>query len=305
MSDDIVKKLIEDAAAGYNVRDEVKRQHEIDLARQASRTKTLSEAITEMTWTCKHCGQTHPPVAMIDPETNQPYELRGRPVYIPVRECQCETVQAQQEARAKAEFDYAKATHRAWLENERAWQAYDTEWPAEAEAQARLRVVKQRVFDWYMQPYTDGGASGLLLAGHCGCGKTMLLRAVYRAYGNQGKPVKLVTEPELVSKITDRTLDTYFTTDCKLAKVLILDDLGREEFDQYSGWIQNRLQSFYFTVLEGRAAGCYTLASTNHRLEELTVKMGGAAIDRLQHSIGSRDNWLTMWDVPSYRIKDF
>lgn len=295
-----VNRLLQQAQENYKpvstakqieqmVRRERERLHEEQTARDAR--------VANMFWQCEYCQTVHKPRPVVDLETGQPYDFNGRIVYVPVSECPCDGYQAAKRQRDNDAAEKCAANKIAWLEREAEWQSHDTEWPQSAEHKARLRMTKQRVYDWYMQE-----TKGLMLAGDYGCGKSRLLKIVTRAYGNQGIRAIFITEPDIVAKIKARALDEWFVSDCKLAKVLVIDDIGREQFDQYSGWIKNSMQSFYFTILEKRAnADVYTLFSTNRQVSDLAEYIGGAAFDRLMHIVGSQDNVVNLFGVPSYR----
>ena len=173
-------------------------------------------------------------------------------------------------------------------------------------AKAQLRAAKTKLRDWYLS--SKGGGGGLLIAGHFGAGKSHLLKAVSRAFQRQGIKALFYDEYQILERLKERSDE--LVRRCRRAEILVLDDLGRADFDQYTTWKQHDLQAFYFRVLEGRAGqGLSTLFSSNRKAAELEKRVGEAVMDRIYDIISDPKqqaaNWISLWDVPSHRRRFF
>jgi DNA replication protein DnaC len=296
-----IQNLLAAAGANYtplSLEDEIirdrRRQAEAAQKRAAERAAQREAAM----WQCDFCHVIYPP-------RKHPHPLKpGEIVLKKVVTCDCQGFQqAQEQARRQAEAARL-ARHLAFLETEPLFVDFETEWPDTEQARAQLRQAKSKVYDWYRAYPQTGG--GLLLAGEYGCGKSDLLRAVVRAFGRQGMAVAFYNEAQILEHVESQERKGEFTRRCGAARILVLDDIGRLDFDPYSGWKQNLLQTFYFQILERRANDQVgTLFSTNRYAADLEQRIGGAAMDRIFAVVGAPDTWIGMWQVPSRRRRHF
>lgn len=297
-----IKEMLTSAAANapqLTTQQYLEREHNRAIEAAKRREREWAEMRERLTWLCPYCGKVHQP-------TEQAHPLRDEIVLVrPPDVCDCpKSQQARDLAQREAEAAVQRR-HVAALETAPLWLSFDTTWPNDPKARAELERTKNRVRSWYIAARSDGG--GLLLSGRYGCGKSHLLRCVVHAFGIQGAQVAFYNEPEILDHLEDNQRKGELTAHCKRAKVLVLDDFGRLEFDKYSGWKGSLLQSFYFRILESRAGDpdYKTLFSTNYLAETLGQRIGEVVLDRVYAVIGDKSNWLGMWSTPSYRRRNF
>lgn len=266
----------------------------------AQKRATATQALrASLTWLCPYCGTVYEPL-------EQPRPFDQGVTLIKIEHCHCDQARYEREqARRLAELAEARR-FAACLDDETWYSAFDPDWPAAEVAQAQLREAKSQVRRWYLSSQAAGG--GLLIAGHFGSGKSHLLRAVSRAFQRQGIKGLFYDEYQILDRLKEN--GDELARACKQAKILVLDDLGRADFDPYTTWKQHDLQAFYFRVLESRARrGLSTLFSTNRKAAELEARVGEAVMDRIYAIISDQTrqvvNWISLWDVPSYRRRYF
>ncbi len=296
----IVAMLEQQAAAvgapvQRSLREELELQHAREIRRAKQRDANFQEAYERATWMCAFCQAVHVPNVII--------LSQDRRVAVPIESCNCEQAQIERENQARVQQQEELARHLAYLDESPLWQQFSTEWPDKQSAREQLRVAKEKVYQWYANRST----AGLMLTGGYGCGKSHIIRAVIHAYGTQGVSVAFYTEPDLVAILTDRGESSLpVRTKCRTSAVLVIDDIGSREFNRSSEWVKHQLEGFYFQILEYRAnEGKASLFSTNYRFSELEQVVGGRAYDRIHQIIGNRGNVVGLWDVPSYRRRNF
>jgi len=261
-------------------------------------TRRYAAQARDLTWQCMFCGKIHEPTLLDHPLTP------GRKTPIKIESCDCDqSIIAAEEARLQVEAVRFQQ-HADALDYHPEFIKWDPEWPTDEAARGLLRQAKTRIRRWYLETF-QGKAEGLALAGAYGVGKSTLLRAVVGAYGARGVKTAFYDEAAILDQLESVEQKEFLLMSCREARVLVLDDIGRLEFDKYSGWKQNLLQSFYFRVLEYRAQKRPTLFSTNCLMGELEAKLGQAAADRLMGIIGGPGNYVALWDIPSYRRRGF
>lgn len=278
------------------IEEELAAEHRRAIAHAQQREADRRAAIERATWLCGFCGKVHEPKIV--------EILQDRRIVQPVEFCDCFESQAERERQAQAEREARQARHLAYLETSELWQRFNPNWPESAKAREQLHQARNKVKSWY----AGQSDAGLLLAGGYGCGKSHLLRAIVSAYGGQGVSVAFYNEPEILAAILarDESSDQEIMRRCKRSKVLVLDDLGSREFNSTSAWARHALQSFYFQILERRAdEDFFTLFSSNFKLSDLGPIIGDRSHDRLYAILKNRENVVGLWDVPSYRRKDF
>ncbi len=119
----------------------------------------------------------------------------------------------------------------------------------------------------------------LVLKGGYGCGKTHLVAAIANSCVERGQPVLLITIPDLLDHLraafapsSPADYDTRFE-EVRTAPILILDDLGTESS---TPWAQEKL----FQIINYRYnARLPTVITTNHELEEITLRLRSRLVD--------------------------
>lgn len=179
----------------------------------------------------------------------------------------------------------------------------------------RLKAAITQIVAWYKQP-----AGGLVLAGGYGCGKTTIARIVLHAVGG---PIPIIIwdgpqpesvrnaafygEPGLLEEIRASYGDDSsgsegaIVSQAQRAKLLILDDIG-------AGYVKDESQRWYEDILWrilNERTDKKTLLTTNLTPPELQSRIGGRAWSRLKEMLGSSDNYVSLFDVPDYRGKDW
>jgi DNA replication protein DnaC len=140
--------------------------------------------------------------------------------------------------------------------------------------QANLRWAYEEAKDFAKNPN-----GWLVLKGGFGCGKTHLAAAIANACVERGQPVLFITVPELLDHLraafapsSTGGYDTRFE-EIRTAPVLILDDLGTESS---TPWAQEKL----FQVFNYRYnAQLPTIITTNHELEEISLRLRSRLVD--------------------------
>jgi DNA replication protein DnaC len=113
----------------------------------------------------------------------------------------------------------------------------------------------------------------LILIGGYGCGKTHLAAAIANERVAQGHPSLFVNVPDLLdhlratySPTSDVSYDQRFET-VRTAPLLILDDLGTENTTPWAGEKLYQILNYRYN------AQLPTVITTNHRLEEIDVRL--------------------------------
>lgn len=164
-------------------------------------------------------------------------------------------------------------------------------------------------------------AGALVLSGNPGCGKTELAEILLHSVGGTYRTTNwatLETEWSAVRYAEPVLLDdikaSYGHDDgprqildkCLSARLLILDDIG-------AGYVRENSAEWYdsllWRLLDGRQHK-KTLITTNLRSEELRQRVGYRCADRLKEMMAAntargRDNWIDLFDVPSYRARSW
>jgi DNA replication protein DnaC len=119
----------------------------------------------------------------------------------------------------------------------------------------------------------------LILKGGYGCGKTHLAAAIANACVERGQPVLFLTVPDLLDHLRaayapTSTVDYDARFDqVRTASVLILDDLGTESS---TPWAQEKLFQIFNYRYNARLP---TVITTNHELEEITLRLRSRLVD--------------------------
>jgi len=119
----------------------------------------------------------------------------------------------------------------------------------------------------------------LILKGGYGCGKTHLAAAIANACVERGQPVLFITVPDLLDHLraafgptSPVNYDTRFD-EVRTAPVLILDDLGTESS---TTWAQEKLFQIFNYRYNARLP---TVITTNHELEDITLRLRSRLVD--------------------------
>jgi DNA replication protein DnaC len=190
----------------------------------------------------------------------------------------------------------------AWVHH---WQPDRELWNSfESDRHPDLIKAVKTIREWYNERIEVGGA--LVLAGGYGCGKTHLARAILRMYGPFAH---FLYEPEFIASIQD----TYSGNGSEARiyrmiashKLLIIDDLGAYEVSEKSErWLQN----IYQRLLNNRfEQGKATLITTNldDGTGDLRYRLGEKCYDRLLGALEHTRFYVNLFDVPSYRARNF
>jgi DNA replication protein DnaC len=119
----------------------------------------------------------------------------------------------------------------------------------------------------------------LVLKGGFGCGKTHLTAAIANYCVERGQPVLFITIPDLLdhlratfSPTSPTNYDARFD-EIRTAPILILDDLGTESS---TTWAQEKLFQIFNYRYNARLP---TVVTTNHELEEITLRLRSRLVD--------------------------
>lgn len=192
------------------------------------------------------------------------------------------------------------------------WRAFDSD---------RNKILKRAIKTigyWYDNRLDQGGA--LILAGNCGCGKTHLATAIYDLFG---RGAFYLNEVEMVERLQagfggkgGQSLESIAGYAGR-AKLLIYDDLGAYETDN-DKWMQNNYMAlFNARKEEGKA----TLITTNLKLlvetgektadgqpvmwSPLEARLGKRVYSRLMGQVEEMRFYISLFDVPDYRLRNF
>ena len=127
---------------------------------------------------------------------------------------------------------------------------------------------------------TNPRATGLMLIGPYGCGKTHLAAAILHRCAEDGTPGMFVVAPDLLAQIRSsyRTGDGRADEIVDAAKntpLLVLDDLGAEKA---SPWVQEQL---YMLINHRYEHMLPTVITTNNDGAELEAELGRRTLSRL------------------------
>lgn len=211
--------------------------------------------------------------------------------------------------------DYFDALHAGTFVSESA-QPVDTSrvrWDSfDSDRHRALKKASKTIKRWYNDRLDLGGA--IILAGHCGCGKTHLARAIYDLYGYGAI---YLNEVEMVSKIQasfggagGQSLESI-TNYTNRARLIIYDDLGAYETDN-GQWMQNIYMKLFSDRYE---AGKATFITTNLKnvdtdsegqvFSPLTNRLGQRVYSRLMGAVGEMKYFIDLFGVPDYRLRNF
>jgi len=144
--------------------------------------------------------------------------------------------------------------------------------PPDKQANLRWAYEEARTF-------AENPEGWLVLKGGYGCGKTHLAAAIANACAERGQPALFITVPDLLDHLratfAPSSLADYDTRfeEVRRADVLILDDLGTESS---TSWAQEKL----FQILNYRYnARLPTVVTTNHELEEISLRLRSRLVD--------------------------
>lgn len=182
------------------------------------------------------------------------------------------------------------------------WRSFD--WQHHPDLLAAKRVI----VDWSKGEATEGG--GLILVGNCGCGKSHIARAIAEA---RGPLARYVNEIELVKSIQATYSDGNGKSEESIlfrlqqSELLIFDDLGAYETKNLE-WIQG---IYYALFNDRKERGRAMLITTNLPLFDhtggspLEDRVGARTFSRILGQVGGRQNFIDLFRVPDYRVKDF
>lgn len=127
---------------------------------------------------------------------------------------------------------------------------------------------------------TNPRATGIMLIGPYGCGKTHLAAAILHQSAENGIPGMFVVAPDLLAQIRSsyRTEDGRADEIVDAAKntpLLVLDDLGAEKA---SAWVQEQL---YMLINHRYEHMLPTVITTNNDGQELEQELGRRTLSRL------------------------
>lgn len=162
-----------------------------------------------------------------------------------------------------------------------------------------IKAVKT-IKRWYNEGIPAGQT--LLISGNYGCGKTHLAQAIHYLYGLHS----IYAEETGLFKAIQETYnqrggesEEAIKLRMVRAKLLVFDDLGSYE-TQSLAWVQN----IYRAVFDGRCdQGRPCLLTSNTPLDEFIGRIGGRNFDRLCGALETEDNYIDLFNVPSYRTR--
>lgn len=161
---------------------------------------------------------------------------------------------------------------------------------------AALGVARERLIALH-----EAKRGAVVLAGRPGCGKSHMARAVARAWGLEAV---FISEPDLMqfiksgyaSKDTRNPLTRY-----RKAKLLALDDVGVAHIKAESvGWLREQ----YWQIFDAREDKA-TIITTNMDLVQLGERLGSRALSRLMGMMGSKRNYVDLFAVKDYRMRNW
>lgn len=164
---------------------------------------------------------------------------------------------------------------------------------------AKLAHAKRRVGQWYNDDFDQGQA--LVLAGAPGSGKTHLARVILGICPPH--LTWMISEPNMLAAIKATYggdgSEGLVIGNYKRAHLLILDDVGTAHVKEQS---MTWLHDIYWRIFDRRSElKLPTLITTNLTLDELDKRLGSRAMSRLQGMMGSKENYVDMFDVEDYR----
>lgn len=188
-----------------------------------------------------------------------------------------------------------------------------------ADRHPKLVKAQKTITKWYNERLPVGG--GLILAGGYGCGKTHLALAIKQLYG---MAAVFWEELDLCKTIQSsyaggdrRNSEESIFSQCRRAKLLILDDLGAYETENMA-WIQNIYRQLFNKRLEENKA---TLITTNLSVEgekvkkgnkiigvnasEFELRVGGKNFSRIAGQVDTSEYCVDLFGVPDYRLRNF
>lgn len=169
-----------------------------------------------------------------------------------------------------------------------------------------LKSAQERILNWYNDLWGMDTGRALILAGGCGCGKTHLALSIHRLYIEGG--AVFFSEPEMIAGIRTSyngksQQENTIVNAARRAHLLILDDVGASRVKEENlDWIQD----IYWRIFNHRVLSQLpTLITTNLDLAALAERLGERAASRLMEMLGGEENYISLFNVPDYRLNKF
>ena len=182
------------------------------------------------------------------------------------------------------------------------WLGFRVDWAKTSEARRQLEAARRAMAGWI-----NGEVEGLVLAGHPGSGKSHLAR-VAKAFFGDPLHALVIAEPELKASIQASyngvgEPETVLIGRLRRAPRLILDDIGTAyvKLETRAWW-----QEIFWRLLDKRAEQHMPLMlTTNLELPALAEWLGARAFSRLADLLGDESNFVDMFQVPDYRMRNW
>jgi DNA replication protein DnaC len=177
--------------------------------------------------------------------------------------------------RAEQRIDTLRALSNLDIMSRMTFETFTPDAPGlQPDKRANLRWAYEEASDFAKNPQ-----GWLVLKGGYGCGKTHLAAAIANACVERGQPVLFITVPDLLDHLratfspnSPAGYDARFEQ-VRTAPVLILDDLGTESS---TPWAQEKLFQIFNYRYNARLP---TVITTNHELEEVTLRLRSRLVD--------------------------
>ncbi len=167
------------------------------------------------------------------------------------------------------------------------------------------KAAYEAVYRW-VKSVSEGGTPGLVLySRNYGVGKTHLARAAKAALDWMRRPVSFIREKEDFFGLLRESYEEnpepgrmsysrMFRSWCNGA--VILDDVGKE-YIKTASWAE----SHYFSLFDGVCGKFGLLVTANLDPVQLAMRLGGAAVSRLQMVCDPETDTVDMSGLPDYR----